>query len=191
MDLYSQLGRNQFLPLLSSQWQVACEQVTFFAEQNINVVELPLRAKESLATLQRLRQHFPQLRLVAGTVLTKEQAEAAFQIGVEGIVSPGWSQEVFQWCQKEGVPYFPGVFTATEVQQALAHGCLHLKFFPAAAAGLSYLTALAAPFVSQGVRFMPSGGINRHNYRSFLELPSVFCVSGSDFESVFVRDEGE
>ena len=53
-----------------------------------------------------------------------------------------------------------------------------VKFFPAeAAGGLEMIKALAAPYVS--MKFMPTGGINEKNLRSYLDFPKVLACGGS------------
>lgn len=190
-DFFAHLERIQFLPLVSCEQSTAEKTVSFFLSQGIDTVEVPLRSDFSVSTIRFLKNRFPDLTLLAGTVLTPNQVVEASEAGAAAIVSPGWSEDVYRVSAERSLPYIPGVFTATEVQNAFSHGCRYLKFFPAAAVGVGYLNALASPFFSAGVRFMPTGGINHRNYRSFLELPSVFCVAGSDFESVFFRDDSE
>ena len=61
---------------------------------------------------------------------------------------------------------------------ALDKGLDILKFFPAEAlGGIKTLKVIAAPYV--GVKFMPTGGINRDNLADYLAHPSVHCCGGS------------
>lgn len=191
MNFFEYLERIEFLPLISCDPDAARKAAEFFSGQGVGAVEVPMRSEKAALTIETLRKEFSELSVVAGTVLCKDQVSAAVDAGASLCVSPGWDISVFEASSALEIPYMPGVFTATEVQTAVRNGCRYLKFFPAAAAGTGYLSALSAPFFSEGVRFMPTGGINHRNYRSFLELPSVFCVAGSDFESVFTKDDGE
>ena len=66
----------------------------------------------------------------------------------------------------------------SEIDIALDKGLDTLKFFPAeASGGFKTLKAIAAPYV--GVRFIPTGGINRDNLPDHLAHPSVHCCGGS------------
>ena len=79
---------------------------------------------------------------------------------------------------RTGVPFLPGVATATEIMHGLDLGLDHFKFFPAeASGGLPALKALAAPFGQ--VRFCPTGGISAERAGEWLAHPSVLCVGGS------------
>jgi 2-dehydro-3-deoxyphosphogluconate aldolase/(4S)-4-hydroxy-2-oxoglutarate aldolase len=114
----------------------------------------------------------------AGTVLTPGQAEAAAAAGARFIVSPGFSSSVARRCAELGVPYVPGVATATEVMSALSEGLAVLKFFPAEAiGGVACLRAISAPFGD--VAWLPTGGIESTNAPAYLSVPGVIAVGGS------------
>jgi 2-dehydro-3-deoxyphosphogluconate aldolase/(4S)-4-hydroxy-2-oxoglutarate aldolase len=114
----------------------------------------------------------------AGTVLTAEQADRAVEAGARFVVTPGFGPAVVRRCQELGVPVFPGVATATEIQMALDAGLSTVKFFPAEQlGGVAMVKALAAPFRS--VRFIPTGGVNPGNIASYLAVPSVVAVGGT------------
>lgn len=114
----------------------------------------------------------------AGTVITVEQVDRAFDAGARFIVSPGFSVDVVRRAQELGLAVLPGVATASEVQAAVVAGLDAVKFFPAEqSGGLEMLTAIAAPF--PGLRFMPSGGVNIENAQSYLDHPAVLAVGGS------------
>jgi 2-dehydro-3-deoxyphosphogluconate aldolase / (4S)-4-hydroxy-2-oxoglutarate aldolase len=118
------------------------------------------------------------LTVGAGTVLTPAQADQAVEAGARFIVSPGFSPSVVRRCQELGVPVFPGVATATEIQMALDAGVATVKFFPAEQlGGAAMIKALAAPFRS--VRFIPTGGVTTENMRAYLANPAVLAVGGT------------
>lgn len=114
----------------------------------------------------------------AGTVLSTEQVDRAVDAGARFVVSPGFSAAVVGRCQEHGVPVFPGVATATEVQMALEAGLDTLKFFPAEQlGGAAMVKALAAPFRS--ARFLPTGGVTTGNLAGYLSVPAVLAVGGT------------
>jgi len=62
--------------------------------------------------------------------------------------------------------------------QGMDIGDTHFKFFPAEAADdVKLLKSIAGP-IPDAV-FCPNGGINISNYRDYLALAKVKCVSGS------------
>ena len=116
----------------------------------------------------------------AGTVINGEQCVDALNAGAKFIVSPGLSVEVAEICKANGVPYYPGCVTPTEIMQALDMGITTVKFFPANVyGGLKALKALSAPFPQ--VKFIPTGGVNRENLDEFLAFDKVAAVGGSFF----------
>ena len=71
------------------------------------------------------------MNIGAGTVINREQAESAVKAGAKFIVSPGFSDEVAEFCIANGVTYYPGCVTPTEIMRALSYGLTIIKFFPA------------------------------------------------------------
>ena len=76
----------------------------------------------------------PDLIVGAGTVLHR-QVDVALDAGARFIVSPGFDRAVVEALPALGVPVFPGVATATDIQPALEAGLEAVKFFPAEAFG--------------------------------------------------------
>jgi len=120
----------------------------------------------------------PELIVGAGTVLTPDHVDRAVESGARFVVTPGFGPAVVRRCQELGVPVFPGVATATEIQMALDAGLETVKFFPAEQlGGPAMIKALAAPFRS--VRFIPTGGVHTGNLADYLALPAVLAVGGT------------
>ena len=146
----------------------------------INCAEITFRtacAEESIKLAVKL---FPDMNVGAGTVINEEQAINAVNAGAKFIVSPGFSEKVALYVHKQGIPYYPGCVTPTEIMQALELGITTVKFFPANVyGGLKALKALSAPFPQ--VKFIPTGGVNRENLDEFLAFDKVAAVGGSFF----------
>jgi 2-dehydro-3-deoxyphosphogluconate aldolase/(4S)-4-hydroxy-2-oxoglutarate aldolase len=120
----------------------------------------------------------PHMLVGAGTVLTADQVDAAVEAGARFVVSPGFSDTVVQHCLRRGVPVFPGVATASEMQRAFEAGLRTVKFFPAeASGGLAALRAIGAPYAM--MRFIPTGGIRPDTAADYLRHPAVVAVGGS------------
>jgi 2-dehydro-3-deoxyphosphogluconate aldolase/(4S)-4-hydroxy-2-oxoglutarate aldolase len=114
----------------------------------------------------------------AEVIQTVAQVERAAEAGARFVVSPGFGPPVVRRCQELGVPVFPGIATATEIQMALDAGLDTVKFFPAEQlGGVAMVKALAAPF--RAVRFIPTGGVNTGNLADYLAVPSVLAVGGT------------
>lgn len=140
--------------------------------------EITFRTDAAPAAIAAIADRFPHLLVGAGTVLAAEQAERAVEAGARFVVSPGYDDEVVEWCRSHHVPVLPGVMTPTEVSRAQRHGVEWMKFFPAGpVGGIATLTALSAVFGD--VVFVPTGGIDASNLADYLRLASVAACGGS------------
>jgi 2-dehydro-3-deoxyphosphogluconate aldolase/(4S)-4-hydroxy-2-oxoglutarate aldolase len=152
--------------------------------------EITFRTAAAEEAIQRIASELPEILIGAGTVLNIEQAERAVSAGARFIVSPGFDAKVVSWCLEQGVVVTPGVATPTEINMALDHGLMILKFFPAEAlGGIKTLKAISAPYVN--VKFIPTGGVNLENLADYLRLPSVHACGGSWLVKRSLIDAGD
>ena len=93
-------------------------------------------------------------------------------------MTPGFDEEVVDYCLSKDIPVFPGVITPTEVTMAVKKGLKVVKFFPASQfGGLKTIKALSAPFGM--VKFMPTGGIDASNLSEYLSSDKIVACGGS------------
>jgi len=143
----------------------------------LRVLEVTLRTPAALDAIRRMNL-VPGAIVGAGTVTNKGQLDEALAAGAEFIVSPGLTEPLAQAALDTGVPFLPGVATASDIMRGLDLGLTHFKFFPATAAGgIPALKSLAAPFGQ--CRFCPTGGIGAETAPDWLALEPVLCVGGS------------
>jgi 2-dehydro-3-deoxyphosphogluconate aldolase / (4S)-4-hydroxy-2-oxoglutarate aldolase len=143
----------------------------------LNCVEVTFRTDAAAESLRILAED-ASLLVGAGTVVTTAQVNQAVSAGARFVVSPGFSPTVVRHCQEVGIPVFPGVATATEIQQALELDITTVKFFPAGQlGGPGMVKALSAPF--RNVRFIPTGGVTTANLADYLAIPAVAAVGGT------------
>ncbi|MEV5876708.1 bifunctional 4-hydroxy-2-oxoglutarate aldolase/2-dehydro-3-deoxy-phosphogluconate aldolase [Streptomyces sp. NPDC052101] len=141
-------------------------------------IEVTLRTPAALDAIRAIAAEVPHAVVGAGTVITPEQVGAATAAGARFLVSPGWTDVLLEAMRGSGVPYLPGVSTASEVVALLERGVREMKFFPArAAGGTDYLRSLAGPLPQ--ARFCPTGGIGQATAPEYLALSNVGCVGGS------------
>jgi 2-dehydro-3-deoxyphosphogluconate aldolase / (4S)-4-hydroxy-2-oxoglutarate aldolase len=141
------------------------------------VLEVTLRTPQALDAIRAMRR-VPGAIVGAGTVTNEAELDAALDAGSAFIVSPGLTEPLGHAAIRAGVPFLPGVASASDIMRGLDLGFTHFKFFPAmAAGGLPALKALAAPFAQ--CRFCPTGGITPENAREWLAFEPVLCVGGS------------
>ncbi|MEV4326425.1 bifunctional 4-hydroxy-2-oxoglutarate aldolase/2-dehydro-3-deoxy-phosphogluconate aldolase [Microbispora rosea] len=142
------------------------------------VIEVTLRTPAALDAIRRIAAEVPEAVVGAGTVRSPGDVEAAAGAGARFLVSPGTTPGLLAAMLAAGVPFLPGVATATEAMTLAERGVRELKFFPAEpAGGVAYLKSLSGPLPD--VRFCPTGGITPSNAPAYLALPNVGCVGGS------------
>jgi len=114
----------------------------------------------------------------AGTLTSPDDVRRAQQAGARFGVSPGATDALLDACEADGLPFLPGVSTASETMRLVERGYDMLKFFPAeASGGVSFLKSIGGPL--PGVTFCPTGGISPTNAQDYLVLDNVVCVGGS------------
>ena len=144
------------------------------------VLEVTFRTAAAAGAIAAIRREVPEAVVGAGTVLTPEMVQAAKAAGAAFAVAPGFDPAVVAAAKAEGLPFCPGVATASELSQALSAGCRMVKFFPAeAAGGVKMIKNLLGAFRFTGVRFMPTGGVNLANVADYLAVPEIACCGGT------------
>ncbi|MFF0478618.1 bifunctional 4-hydroxy-2-oxoglutarate aldolase/2-dehydro-3-deoxy-phosphogluconate aldolase [Streptomyces sp. NPDC004284] len=142
------------------------------------LIEVTLRTPAALDALRAVAAEVPEAVVGAGTVVSAAGVADAVGAGARFLVSPGWTERLLGAMRDSGVPFLPGVSTASEVVALLEHGVRDMKFFPAeAAGGIPYLTSLAGPLPR--ARFCPTGGISPASAPAYLALSNVGCVGGT------------
>ncbi|GAT64487.1 bifunctional 4-hydroxy-2-oxoglutarate aldolase/2-dehydro-3-deoxy-phosphogluconate aldolase [Planomonospora sp. ID91781] len=142
------------------------------------VIEVTLRTPAALEAIRRIAAEVPEAVIGAGTIRTARDVAASVEAGSKFLVSPGSTAALVDAMEGSGVPFLPGVATASEVMTLAERGLTEMKFFPAeAAGGLPYLKSLGGPLPD--VRFCPTGGIKLATAPDYLALPNVGCVGGT------------
>lgn len=144
----------------------------------LTALEITLRTPAAPAAAAAIAKEVPDAVVGLGTVLTRDDLEAAHALGARFALSPGATPELLDAAAVGELPFIPGVQTPSELMAALARGFDVVKFFPAMpAGGIAALKALAGPFPQ--VRFCPTGGIGEGNFADWLALDNVVSVGGS------------
>lgn len=147
-------------------------------EGGLPCAEVTFRTAAAEESIRLMSEKYPDMLVGAGTVLTKEQVDRAAAAGAKFMVSPGFDEEIVDYCLEKNIPVFPGCATPSEVAKAVKRGLKVVKFFPAEqAGGIAMIKAMAAPYTM--VRFMPTGGISAKNLEDYLSFSKILCCGGS------------
>jgi len=127
-------------------------------EGGIPAVELTFSTPGAAEALAEVRRTYGEEVLIgAGTIREPAQVEAAVRAGAAFLVTAHLRHDILAALLATGLPVAPGVFTPSEVAQALDAGARAVKLFPASTGGPRHLRALQGPF--PGLRAIPTGGI--------------------------------
>jgi 2-dehydro-3-deoxyphosphogluconate aldolase/(4S)-4-hydroxy-2-oxoglutarate aldolase len=152
--------------------------VEALSEGDLPIAEITLRTGAALDSIRLIARETGGVIVGAGTVINREQAQAACEAGAQFLVSPGLVEDVVIWAQENQIPILPGAVTPTEMIRAINMGVNILKFFPAeAVGGLNAIKAMSDPFPQLG--FIPTGGIRLENLSEYLKMKKIHAVGGS------------
>jgi 2-dehydro-3-deoxyphosphogluconate aldolase/(4S)-4-hydroxy-2-oxoglutarate aldolase len=144
----------------------------------VRVLEVTLRTPVAIEAAKAIMAHEPVAIVGIGTILNGDDLARAEDVGAQFGISPGATPELLEAAAASGLPFAPGIATASELMLALSHGFNLVKFFPAEqSGGIKALRALAGPFPD--ARFCPTGGIGEANAAAWLAEPNVVAVGGS------------
>jgi 2-dehydro-3-deoxyphosphogluconate aldolase/(4S)-4-hydroxy-2-oxoglutarate aldolase len=180
-DALSTIHRHGVVPVVTvERLEMALLLADALLEGGLPIAEITFRTPAAADVIRRLAEERPELLVGAGTILSIENLRAATRSGARFGVAPGLNPDVVSEAVHLGLPFIPGVATASEIERGLALGCRVLKLFPAALlGGPAMVSALSAPFGHTGVRFMPSSGVTAETLADYIACPTVVAVGGT------------
>ena len=178
MNLSEKLGNIGLVPVVVfDKVEYALPTAKAMIDGGLPVMEVTLRTDAALESMRLIKGKYPEIILGAGTVLSVEQAKQAIDAGCEFIVSPGFNDDVVQYCIDNNIVVTPGCVTPTEIEHALGFGVNILKFFPASIyGGVKACKALHGPY--RMIKFVPTGGVNLANLTEYANKEFVHAIGG-------------
>lgn len=146
----------------------------------VTAIELALRTPAAMPSISLIHEKIPQMMIGIGTIIKEGQAVEVKKRGAFFGVSPGFNPKIVQEAENCGLPFAPGISTASEVEAALGLGCNVLKFFPAQPlGGVKYLKSMSGPYSYLGLKFFPLGGITEENMEEYAHMDNVVAIGGT------------
>ena len=172
------LALPKFLPTLSIRSLDEAKILsTILKSSNIKYVEITLRSSISVEGIEYIANQ-GNINLGIGTVVNSKQLLNLPIPNIRFVVSPGFVDDVADFCHRKNIQYIPGIETSSEIIKAQNNGYDLLKFFPSEFIGGSEkLKAFSSVFPK--ISFMCTGGINLSNYKKYMDLPNVCSLGGS------------
>jgi 2-dehydro-3-deoxyphosphogluconate aldolase/(4S)-4-hydroxy-2-oxoglutarate aldolase len=210
--LFSRLQENRLIALLSPARPEDCMTAWEALDPLGITLEIALRSAAARPGIALLLQEKPEALVLAGTVMTAEQADSVTEMGVAGIVCPDYFPEVVERAIAADLLCIPGGISGVGGQLAQkAHLCgcgieelpvLHPhqyvhKLFPAITETVSFLglaPAWKGPY--KGLQMVYTGGITLANLPQIAAFDpnGIFCGSAltkSAPDVAAMRAEGE
>ena len=158
-------------------------------EGGISAIELTFTTPGAGEALAEARHAYGDAILLgAGTIREGAQLDLAVRAGAEFLVTPHLQPDLLQAMLATGLPVLPGVFTPSEVAQALHLGAEAVKLFPASTGGPGHLRALRGPF--PGLQAVPTGGIEIDHLAAWFAAGALAVGVGSELCARTLVQEG-
>lgn len=124
--------------------------------------------KKTGDSIRMLTEAFPDMYFGAGTVLNRDQVNAAAKAGGRFIISPNTNTDVIGYTKSLGLISIPGAMTPSEILAAHDAGADVVKLFPAIDLGLTYVKNIKGPI--SHVKLLATAGVNEENFADFLKV---------------------
>lgn len=129
----------------------------------------PNCCQETAMAIRMLNETFGDgMQFGAGTVLNREQVDAAREAGANYIISPNTDEEVIHYTKELGLASIPGAMTPSEILTAHKAGADFVKLFPTVYLGLPYLKDIKGPI--NHVKLLGTGGLTEDNLADYLNM---------------------
>ena len=123
--------------------------------------------KKTGEAIRMRSEAFPDMYFGAGTVLNRDQVNAAMRAGGRFIISPNTNTDVIGYTKSLGLISIPGAMTPSEILAAHDAGADIVKLFPAIDLGLTYVKNIKGPI--SHVKLLATAGVNEENFADFLK----------------------
>ena len=180
IDLVTVLKKNRVIPVAQfDDPQSALRTAELLQKHSIGILEITLRTESAINSIKTVVKQFPGLTVGAGSVLSLEAQQKAYDAGAAFCVAPGLDVELIDCAAAQGRAFIPGVSTPTELNTALRK-CTVIKVFPISLlGGMEYIKAVSAPFATRNFHLVPTGGVNHDNFLDYLKHDRVISVGMS------------
>ena len=193
--IFKELKKNQLVALLTPKSKEECVTAYEFFQPMGITLEIALRSEYAIEGIKAILGKYPDALVLAGTVLTRRQAEDAIKAGAAGVVSADYIPAVVDVCVENDIVCIPGGLSDAGKQlsqKAEKYGCsleeLRQKYpyqwvyklFPTFSGKLSQMDLVQSwkgPFKDMTVIY--TGGITIHTLREAVrkDPKGIFCAS--------------
>ena len=183
LELINKLKEQKILPIINSvNFKEDLLKLTSLLDANkkIKIIEITLRESHSLENAIKLKKRFPNLIIGLGSIINKKQYEEVKNYNFNFFVSPG---TIYEMINSKIGNYIPGAETISEFNYLDNNEINIVKFFPATLSG-GNLKLKSIENIYKNLAFIPTGGINKSNINSYIDLKNVLCVGMSNIPDI-------
>ena len=183
LEIVNKLKEQKILPIINSvNFKEDLLKLTSLLDANkkIKIIEITLRESHSLENAIKLKKRFPNLIIGLGSIINKKQYEEVKNYDFSFFVSPG---TIYEMIDSKIDNYIPGAETISEFNYLDNNEINIVKFFPATLSG-GNLKLKSIENIYKNLKFIPTGGINKSNINSYINLKNVLCVGMSNIPDI-------
>ena len=183
LEIVNKLKEQKILPIINSvNFKEDLLKLTSLLDANkkIKIIEITLRESHSLENAIKLKKRFPNLIIGLGSIINKKQYKEVQNYDFSFFVSPG---TIYEMIDSKIKNYIPGAETISEFNYLDNNEINIVKFFPATLSG-GNLKLKSIENVYKNLTFIPTGGINKSNINSYIDLKNVLCVGMSNIPDI-------
>ena len=183
LEIVNKLKEQKILPIINSvNFKEDLLKLTSLLDANkkIKIIEITLRESHSLENAIKLKKRFPNLIIGLGSIINKKQYEEVKNYNFNFFVSPG---TIYEMINSKIGNYIPGAETISEFNYLDNNEINIVKFFPATLSGEN-LKLKSIENIYKNLTFIPTGGINKSNINSYINLKNVLCVGMSNIPDI-------
>ena len=183
LELINKLKEQKILPIINSvNFKEDLLKLTSLLDANkkIKIIEITLRESHSWENAIKLKKRFPNLIIGLGSIINKKQYEEVKNYDFSFFVSPG---TIYEMIDSKIKNYIPGAETISEFNYLDNNEINIVKFFPATLSG-GNLKLKSIENIYKNLTFIPTGGINKSNINSYINLKNVLCVGMSNIPDI-------
>jgi 2-dehydro-3-deoxygluconokinase len=193
--IFEKMKEARLVALLNPRSEEECLTAFEICEAEGIILEIAFRSEFALGGMKAIMQKYPDGLILAGTVMTGQQAKAAIDAGVAGVVSADYIPEVVDCCVEKDIMCVPGGLSDAGkqlVRKAEGYGCGFgeleerypyqwvYKLFPAFSgriANLDMAKAWRGPYKNLAIVY--TGGITLETLKkaSRTDPQGIYCAS--------------
>ena len=127
--------------------------------------------------VRNVQRSCPDLQVGAASLTQFKALEDAHASGLTFGMAPCFEPALLMRARRLGILLVPGVFSPTEMFQAMGYGCRLIKLFPAAQLGVDYLRSLKGP-LGPLPEVIAAGGLGVDDLEPWLEAGHTAIALG-------------